>query len=373
MSISKTFCPAKWDEILVNLSANYVYSCCKSTPIQITKKEDINHALDQQRSNLLAGIQDPACDYCWRVENQGHFSLRQEYLFKMGNSDPTPYQNNIVKLKKVEVNLGNECNFQCTYCNPKFSSQWETDVKTKPYKLYSDRYFYAVDEKNDNTVDDTIEWLKTLDSIEILQMIGGEPTQNKNFFKIIETIHSKQLSFSTNLSCKRATIDRILALADRYQLITMSVSLDSTKENAEFSRYGMNYQTMLDNIQYLIANCPANVKIIFHSLMTSVTIRDFANIVDLIEGFHTVNPTVTWNLTFCQDPNILTLNTLPDKFKPAILEKINSIKGKDYIYGIEILEGAVKTSVFNKTMYGQLKYFLEEFGARKKLAVPIEL
>ena len=203
MTISKTFCPAKWDEILVNLSANYVYSCCKAKPIKITKKEDIAIALNQQKQNLLDGIQDPACEYCWKIENSGHESPRQYlYLKSFDYSKFENYKDNQTNLKKIEISLGNECNFQCIYCNPKFSSQWETDVKSKPYKIYSDRYFYAVDEKNINNISDTMQWLGEYKSIEKLEIIGGEPLQNKNFFKIINLVKSKELGFSTNLSCK---------------------------------------------------------------------------------------------------------------------------------------------------------------------------
>ena len=31
--IPDTFCPAKWDELLLNLNYNYAYACCKATPL----------------------------------------------------------------------------------------------------------------------------------------------------------------------------------------------------------------------------------------------------------------------------------------------------------------------------------------------------
>jgi organic radical activating enzyme len=373
MTISKTFCPAKWDEILVNLSANYVYSCCKAVPIKIAKKEDINNVLDNQKYNLLNGIQDPACNYCWQVENQGHQSLRHSYLEKFDNNLIEQYKNNTVPIKQIEVSLGNECNFQCTYCNPKFSSQWESDVKNKNYKIYSDRYFYAVEDKNSDTVNNSIKWLKQQGSIDTLNMIGGEPTQNKNFFKVINNITSTELGFSTNLSCKKSMIDKILKLSSRYKHISIGVSIDSTGTNAEFSRYGLNFVKLLDNIEYLLDNAPPNITVSFNSLMTSITIRDFDNIVNLIDLFYAKNSNIIWNINFCRDPSILTLNTLPEQFKSNILEKINSIKDKKYIQGLNMLEGVLVTSKFNKTLYGQLKEFLKEFSSRKNISIPIEL
>lgn len=374
MTISKTFCPAKWDELHVNLSANYVYSCCKSQPIKITKKEDISHALDQQKNNLLNGIQDPACDYCWKVENQGFRSLRQNYLFGFEMPLVDRYKNNSIPLKKIEINLGNECNFQCTYCNPKFSSQWESDVKNNPYKIYSDRFFYGVDEKNNNNISETIDWLKSYESVDILKIIGGEPLQNKHFFKVLESIKSNILGFHTNLSCKKNKLDNILNLADQYKEIIIGISLDSTGKNAEFSRYGMDFNLMLDNIRYLIDRVPPNIKIQFVSVMSSITIRDFTNMADLVDNFYSLHPTnISWDIAYCQNPTILSLKTLSDQYKPNILETIEKIKDRKYINGLEILEGAIQTSKFNQTLYGQMKHFLEEFSSRKNIAIPVIL
>ena len=152
--MNNTFCPAKWSEIAINLSAGYVYACCKATPIKIIKKEDISNSLKKQKDNLILGIQDPTCAYCWDIENAGFSSLRHDYLEKFDRTTIDQYINDTVKYKKVEINLGNECNFQCTYCNPKFSSQWESDVKNNPYKIFSDRHFYEINEKNANNLVD---------------------------------------------------------------------------------------------------------------------------------------------------------------------------------------------------------------------------
>jgi len=372
--IPNTFCPAKWDEIILNLSANYVYSCCKSVPIKITNKEQIIHLLNEERSNLLTGIQDKSCNYCWKNENQGYTSRRQEYLSKFDSSNFDLYKNNQINFKKIEINLGNECNFQCTYCNPKFSSRWETDVLNKPYNIFSDRYFYAVEEKNNNNINDTIKWLKNYNDIEILVILGGEPLQNKNFFKIINAVKSKFLGLTTNLSCKTTKpIDKILSLSSKYDQIEISVSLDSTGKNAEFSRYGMDFNLLLRNIQYLISNAPSNVIIKFNSLMTSLTIRDITATINLIKAFHSQNNKIRWSIAFCYDPKILTLNTLPDQYKENILKQLDELVDISYITGVESLRGAILSSVFNNTLYNQMVYFLKEFSERKNISIPLEL
>jgi organic radical activating enzyme len=369
---SKSFCPAKWDDLVVNLNYNYVYACCKSDPIKFVNSQDITRLLDQQKNNLLNGIQDPSCTYCWKLENQGQTSKRIRHLSEDKFKGVGEYINNPGP-KTIQINLGNECNFQCTYCNPKFSSQWENDVKNKPYKIFVDKFFYSIDNKNDVSVTDSIAWLEQQGVIHQLDISGGEPLQNKNFFKIIDSISSEHLKFTTNLSCKTTTLDKILALTERYKTIQINVSLDSTKENAEFTRYGLDYNKIRNNIQYIINNAPNNIIINIHSLMTSITIRDLDNMIVLVRSIHDQRASTKWAIDFCVDPMIFSLNTLPDQFKQNILESLNQLKNESWITGIAPLVGAIEVLKFNKTLYNSMKHFLEEFSSRKGIKIPVDL
>ena len=365
--IPNTFCPAKWDELYVNLGVNYAYACCKSTPVKFVK--DPHSALDSQKENLLTGIQDPACSYCWKVEKAGGVSLRQDYL-KTFVGDVDDYQSNQIQPKMVEVSLGNECNFQCTYCNPKFSSQWESDVANQPYKLFTDKYFYAVEDKNSNTVTNSIEWLQSLNQIQELAVIGGEPLLNKNFYKIVGEVQSDILSLTTNLSCPTTAINKLFALAPRYKQIILKISIDATDEIAEFTRFGMNYQTFLNNMNHVLTRAPANVTILVASLMTSLTIRDLANFANLVESWHKTNSTITWALNTCQYPITQSMNTLPDELKSDILLLLSEIKQREYVIYADILESNVLASKFNNTQYQELQHFLNEFSQRKNTVKP---
>lgn len=374
MTISKTFCPAKWDELFINLSANYVYSCCKSVPVQIVKREDIVRALDKQKINLLNGVQDPACEYCWKLENAGHKSIRNGYLENFNISRLDEYHANTVNPTHVQVSLGNECNFQCLYCNPKFSSQWETDVKNKSYPLYSDKNFYAVDDKNENSLDSNLELINGFGDIESLSINGGETLSHKNFLQIIDKFHGKKLIFSTNLSFKTTDrIDSFFKIAGKYEKVIMCISLDSTGKNAEFVRYGLDYEQMLTNIDYVIDNAPDNIEITITPLMTSISILDLENFLNLVEVFHNKRSTLKCKFTYCRDPQILSLSTLPDEARPMILDQLIKAKDKNYLIDVDLVISAVKSTKFNKTLYNLMKQFLIEFSNRKNIEIPLTL
>ena len=373
--LSKTFCPAKWDELIINLSQNYVYSCCMATPIKIVNKDDVFAALNSQKENLLNGIQDSSCEYCWKVEKQNGYSKRHLYLDLNSKSiDIENYKHNPGP-KKVEINLGNECNFQCNYCNPKFSSQWESDVKKKPYKIFSDRFFYAVDDKNKSSenITETIALLQSFTNIKRLSINGGEPLQNKHFYTIINSIEVEELEVYTNLSPNSMkAIDKLLSsLHTNYKKVYIMISIDSTSKNAEFTRYGMDYEKLVDNINYVLANAPDNVIPFFSSTMTSITVRDFENTAKVICDFLDRRPGTYWSCTVCQDPKIFSLNTLPDKWKSDIINNIDKVFDRTNITGLDSLKKTILSSEFNNTLYQQLKYFMNEFAERKGIQVPV--
>ena len=368
-----TFCPAKWDELFVNLNYNFVYSCCTSTPIRFVDKADIATILNGQKDNLLNGVQDNSCEYCWRVERQGHPSKRHTYLKDFNFDSIEKYKDN-PKPQRVELNLGNECNFQCTYCNPKFSSQWATDVKNKSYKIFSDKDFYSYEDKQDVNITDTIDWLKNYTQVKTLSVLGGEPLQNKNLFKVLDEIPCEVLTFNTNLSCKTFDpIDRIIKIAPKYKTMRISISLDSTGANAEFSRFGLDYELIIRNINYILEQAPDNVQLVIASVMTSFTIRDLTVFADQVKIFKLKRPDLLWNLVPCQEPKILSLNTLPDQFKSDILVLLEKLKDEDWIIGLAPLVSVLQVSKFNNTLYSQMKHFLEEFSSRKGIKIPVDL
>jgi len=369
--LPKTFCPAKWDEITFNLSYNYVYTCCKAIPIKHDKNNYIS-IINEQKNNLLNGIQDPSCEYCWKVENKNLPSRRHEYLktFDIKNFDS--YKTNTIQPKLVELYIGNECNFQCTYCNPKFSSQWESDIIKKSYKIFSDKFFFSVDEKNKNTSIQALDTVLKINRSAKLIIQGGEPLHNKLFWEILEKATVKNFAFSTNLSCKtNKEIDRLFDKARKFENISINVSIDSTDENAEFTRYGIDFKQFEKNFDYLINTAPSNVHININSVMTSITIRDLNKFLNFIQRKKTQYQKLLWVLNPCIYPRIQSFDTLKDKHKLEIIEIIKEIKKLDFVYGIDAVESALTTSKFNNTLYQELKHFMTEFAERKGISIPV--
>jgi hypothetical protein len=365
-SIPDTFCPAKWDELYVSFETNYAYSCCKSTPTVFG--EQVLEFVTKERMNMLRGIQDASCSYCWTVEHAGGESLRHRHLRTFDPADFEHYQHNPAP-KQIQVTVGNECNFQCTYCNPKFSSRWEQDVRQQSYRVFSDRYFWDVDRKEQNVMEKNIAFLKSFEHVERLSIIGGEPLVNKRTFELIDAVSADVLQMITNLSCKKSVLDALFERSQQYRTVVLVVSIDATGSIAEFARHGLDFDWFDDNFRYLLANRPANLKVVVNSLMTSITVRDFDKFSTYMQEFLTV-PNFEWRVEYCKHPVTQSMATLPDRYKDKILVAIEAMKSYN-IWGLDTLATVVSNTSFNKNMHQQMTHFMHEFAKRKKIEIPL--
>jgi organic radical activating enzyme len=365
-SIPDTFCPAKWDELYVSFEHNYAYSCCKSTPTVF--REQVLEFVSKERINMLNGIQDASCSYCWAVEHAGGESLRHRHL-KTFDTTTFEHYKNAPAPKQIQVTVGNECNFQCTYCNPKFSSRWEHDVRKAEYRVFSDRYFWGIDRKHEAVMENNIAFLKSFDHVERLSVIGGEPLLNKRTFELIDSVTADVLQMITNLSCKQSVLDKLFERCSQYRSVVLVVSIDATGSIAEFTRHGLDFAEFDSNFKYLLKNRPANLKVVVNSLMTSITVRDFEKFSQYMKQFLTT-PNFEWRVEYCKHPVTQSMATLPDRFKEQILVAIDAMTSYN-IWGLDTLATVVSKTAFNKNMHQQLNYFMHEFAKRKNIEIPL--
>lgn len=365
--IPDTFCSGKWEELCFNLNYNYVYGCCAAKPIKFIK--DYNQVLDIQKTNLLNGTKDESCNYCWSVEKQGGRSRRNEYT-ETFNGNLEPYINNTATVKMLELNLGNECNFQCVYCNPKYSSIWEADVRKQPYKVFTDRFNYGVLEKSDESIKEAnLAILKQIGFVEEVRIIGGEPLINKNLWPLLDNVNTNTLHITTNLSCKPETVDRLFAL--KFNNIRLQISMDAPKAISEFARYGTDFDQMLVTLNHVLTTAPDHVIVTIASTFSSLTIRGIREFTEMVKQWQLIRPTLVWTLNYCTTPNIQSFYTLPDQYREDVMQALEYIKTMPNIERAEIVESAIQNYKFSPSMHKELKQFFQQFAERKNIEIPI--
>ena len=290
------FCLAKWTQVTMHLHNGTTHSCHHPAPHKIGLEEIERNpsALHNStikkwaRKDMLEGKRPSECQYCWNVEdNSDSFSDR---VFKSSEPWSEPHFEEISKLnwrddylpKYVEVSFSNVCNFKCAYCGPTYSSKWMEEInKFGGYKLTSHE-FNGLDEMVVNKtkpykhseqnpyVDAFWEWWpKLYKSLDTFRVTGGEPLLSKDFWGVLDSIietesPNRELKFSvnSNLGVTDELVDKLISKLEiiinqkRAKEIIIFTSVDAYGQQAEYVRYGLEFERLFRNINKILTKLP---------------------------------------------------------------------------------------------------------------------
>ena len=292
--ISPSFCVAKWKQVTMHLHNGHTHSCHHPNThlVPLDEIKDNPTALHNtnfkksQRKLMLEGNRPSECQYCWNVEDSGDpFSDR---IYKSASKSwgkpfiqdiaSKPWDDN-VDPSYVEVSFGNVCNFKCSYCSPQVSSQWMEEIERHGAYPTSTRFnsldwlksqnAMPIPNKDENPyVDAFWEWWPTMyKSLQHFRVTGGEPLLNKNTFKILDYIIENpntnlEVSINTNMNpppevfAKFLEKIKIIVEENKVKKFKIFTSAEAHGAQSEYIRYGMNYQTWLDNIHKTFEHVP---------------------------------------------------------------------------------------------------------------------
>jgi organic radical activating enzyme len=318
-SVSPSFCLAKFTQVTLHLGTGMVHSCHHPTthkiPVDmIAKNPEIlfnTPHLQEARSQMLDGVRPSECDYCWRIEDNGNKSDR---MFKSTADWAISQYDNIVESKKedffkptyVEVSFGNTCNLKCNYCSPEFSSKWVDELKQHgPIKLvdqknkiqwvhgWQDLDSLSIPNKDYNPyVDAFWKWFPEIyPTLQHYRITGGEPLLNKNTLRSLDYIIENpkkdlELSINTNLSVPdkvwKNFLEKIIKLEQQsnFKKITIYTSVESWKEKAEYSRYGLDFNLLKERFEELLQK--TSVRCVVMSTYNMLSITSFEDVLKWI-------------------------------------------------------------------------------------------
>lgn len=301
-------CLAKWTQVTMHLHNGMTHSCHHPIPHKIPLEELENNpsALHNTkhkkkvRREMLMGKRPEECNYCWKVEDSSEsFSDR---VFKSSEPWSFPYMKEIKESrwsedynpKYVEVNFSNTCNFKCSYCSPMFSSKWMEEIENHggyptstnfndlkwpketgqiPYKHSEDNPY----------VEAFWEWWPDLYlDLHTFRITGGEPLLSKDTWRLLEFIaetdepnRKLNLSINTNLGVPKNLVEKFVKLCkkiideDRVNELIVFTSCEAWKEQAEYIRFGLNFDDFFDNIEMILTELPkvtVNVMATFNAM-----------------------------------------------------------------------------------------------------------
>lgn len=318
--VSHSFCAAKWLQVTIYLQNGVNHSChhpnTHRIPLQELKKDlSVFHNTafkKEQRKMMLEGVRPPECVYCWNIEDK----VGQEYSDRKIKNEDSWAVDKIEKLKSsdpseninpsyLEVSLGSECNFACSYCKADSSTRIENELKQfGDYETYNDYGKTAwlksdgrlpVYNSDENPYRELFrEWFKEIkEDLRVFRMTGGEPFINPLFSELVEELKNRknpglEVSVNSNLGMAHNIVVKQTAklkeLEDKEEIdkVAIYTSLESFGPQAEYVRFGLDMELFKKNTEYILEN--TNFQLVFMATHNILSIFSFKEMMDYILG-----------------------------------------------------------------------------------------
>ena len=288
MNSSSKSCDLKGNQKVFRLHLNQAGSCYEAYSDTLDDTKTLDHYINhwqQERDQLDQGQEIASCETCWKKENAGLQSHRQQMKGHSYGGKPGEPPRLDQFANSIEILISNLCNQMCSYCSPKFSSEWENSIA-------NDGMFANISTtiKNNLLLDKTSvknqeHWLREIEryisaqpdnSVE-LKLLGGEPLmQMTNLIRLLELNSSKieLLSIHTNLNPPTSRFLEWIFETFPTEKLKINISIDSTPEYNHVPRAGFDQTRFRNNLALLEKH---KVNFNFTPVISVLSIFDIAN------------------------------------------------------------------------------------------------
>lgn len=288
-------CLAKWKQVTMHLQNGHTHSCHHPASHHVPLAEiEVNPTAlhntafkKQQRKTMLEGGRPAECDYCWRVEDQGKDTFSDRAL-KSSESWAAPFMNDVlskpwdadINPSYLEVSFGNVCNFKCSYCSPHISSKWMEEIqehgeyptshKFNNLDWLRGEYMMPIPNNQENPYVEAFWkwWPELYSNLRHFRITGGEPFLSKNTFRVLDHVieyPNPNLDFSINTNMNipgdllGSAVEKMKRIVGdgKVKSLKLFTSCEAHGAQAEYIRYGMNYNQWLDNIRWVLREIPS--------------------------------------------------------------------------------------------------------------------
>ena len=372
--ISPTFCFAKWHHSTIYLQLGQTHSCYHPPPHNIPLSElennpsALHNTLEKkdQRRQMLAGQKPAGCQYCWNIEalGPGYKSDRHdrnENIWTDERYEEVSKNNHTYNINPeyIEISFGNECNFKCGYCHPKYSSSYYKEIKDfGPYKMVKNHrndidWFKIYEEENNPYVEAWWRWWPEVSkTLHILRITGGEPLIQRSTWRILESLSQTPmphmgLNINSNLGAKPVIMNRFvnhvneLLVNNKIREFKLFTSMDTWGPPAEYIRTGLDLNVWERNFNEYMTNTTAPVTIMM--TFNALTVTNFKSLLQKVlewrKQYHTSTDErfrrIGFDTPHLKEPLQYDMNILPkEQFMPYMYESLkfmqDNLNDNDY-------------------------------------------
>lgn len=357
-----TFCLAKWHHVTLYLQSGETHSCYHPRPHHIPLEEiAVNpsalHNTEHkklERNQMLNGEKPTGCQYCWNIESMGKDYISDRHIKtasiyseeRLTEILTSPWDMNI-NPSYVEINFGNECNFKCGYCHPKYSTRFYNEIKehgpvttVKNHRCDVDWMKLYQREEENPYVEAWWKWWPTLkQSLKILRITGGEPTMHRSTWQILDDLNndplpSLELNINSNLGIKTELVtrmsDKVTGLLDNKKIKSFKLftSIDTWGNRAEYIRTGLDLNLWETNFETYMTRTesPISLMITFNVLSVTTFKTLLEKILELRAKYNNGTNRIRFDTPYLKEPLQYDINILPkEEFMPFMHESLKYI------------------------------------------------
>lgn len=367
-TFSSTFCLAKWYHVTFYLQTGENHSCYHPPPhkIDVDEIKEDPSALHNtghkklERKEMLKGIQTKGCQYCWNIENMGPDYISDRHIKTASLYTPDRIKevkklkwNSSVNPEYIEINFGNECNFKCGYCHPKYSSRFYNEIRdhgpvtsVKNHRCDID-WFKLYEREEENPYVDAwwAWWPEVRKTLNILRITGGEPLMHTSTWKLLEDLKNNplpnlELNINSNLGVKTAMVKKMIDYVNylienkcikKFKLFT---SIDTWGSRAEYIRTGLDLKIWETNLDLYLKETgqPISFMITFNILSVTTFKSLLEKILKWRKKYNKYNKTdqpqmVRFDTPYLKEPLQYDINILPkDQFLSFMNDSLEFMK-----------------------------------------------
>jgi len=366
-----TVCPAVWDHLCVNtMGKNRL--CCNA----VTQDKDKfignldkhwNDLRDGVKKEMLAGNRPEICKSCWKKEESGISSLRDQFVKNYKDQGIwDKFVDDIPTTKKypveLDLKLGNYCNLSCRMCNSYSSSgvanEFQKILKETGVDLGLDEHEKTFVQNKWYLQEEFVDSIKDMiaNGLRHLKFTGGEPLMVPSVKKLIDYCVDNDFAKNINLMIiTNVTLinDEWIGLFKAFKFVNIICSIDGIGDTFEYIRHPANWNDVNSKLQKLS-------KVQTEQLVTSTTftlqaynILEIKNIVELAKqyNFHI-------NVIPLDAPAYLDVRNVPQDLKDEALRQINTLSELDNKKFSKFLKD-VKNKINQPTNEDNSKQFIE--------------
>lgn len=323
---SETFCILPFIHQEKKFNGTY-HICCYGDQLQSGPEEICNTSLEnfnslkmkELRYSMVNGIKHNACSSCYSQEDQGIVSPRIRensswYKWESTHKAVEKCLDNysaqqLMHPISYDLRYSNTCTLKCRMCNSSSSSAINAE-----YKKLTDKWpekFWTVDNHRINHEVDLHG------DIQKIYLAGGEPlVENLNLNLLDEVAKfNDKITILINTSLNIVN-DKFYSVLNKFQYLTLVVSIDGTENVNDYIRNGSNFTTIKENIKKL-----SNHDIMFS---TCVSMYNVFNMPKLINFINTEFPEFSDNhsVNLVNDIEELFIENMPYELRPSLINDL---------------------------------------------------